>query len=147
MGGKKKRVQKVQPKKLKGGPKRRVTAAERAKQAELGVSRTKSSSRAGALQRRERARRRQKQKARSKGCWDKFKRRFLSGPLEISMNRRSQVVVGDAMRTLSCTTLFYLAMAAVLHLSHAMRCVAVLPKELRKLKVVFDLIDLECVKS
>lgn len=95
----KKKAQAVTPKKLKGGPKRRVTAAERAKQAELGIAANRTAADRGANQRRERARRRQKRAGKQKGCWDKLKRRMTSGGGTVSMNRRSTVVVGDAMRT------------------------------------------------
>ena len=95
----KKKAQAVTPKKLKGGPKRRVTAAERAKQAELGIAANKNAADRGANQRRERARRRQKRAGKSKGCWDKLKRRLMSSGADVAMNRRSTVVVGDAMRT------------------------------------------------
>lgn len=114
MGGKKKKkAPKVQPKKAK----RRVTAAERAKQKELGIAAgQKDAANRGANQRRERARRRQKARSKQKGCLDKLKRRFFAGNTEVSLNRRSGVVTGDAM---------------------------LLQAEIRRLKLVFDMIDLD----
>ena len=136
MGAKKKT--KVKPKPVKGGPKRRVTAAERAKKKELGIASGRNASRQGANQRKERARRRQAKAAKSKGCIDKLKRRLFSAGAEVVMNRRSHVVVGEAMRMCNA------ARTAAWQCCDWL-CLPVLKKEISKLKLGYDLIDLEFV--